>query len=166
VAIDKELDVGARVTVKLNSSAVRKKGGGGGKQMRGEAVAPSVPRSAAGLYWGYTVRLADTFSAVFTNSPHQGGYDMTIGTSERGDGVDCLTSLPPFQHLLIVFGGLKGLEHALDCDDTLTMGDVSLLFHHYLNTCPAQGSRTIRTEEAILISLAALHPLIKAQTSS
>ena len=45
-----------------------------------------------------------------------------------------------------MFGGLKGLEHALDCDGTLTMGDVSLLFHHYLNTCPAQGSRTIRTE--------------------
>ena len=115
MAIDKELDVGARVTVKLNSSAVRKskrilnpqklvffssplelciskiydgckgllstekyglkmfisEGGGGGKQMRGEAVAPSIPRSVAGLYWGYTVRLADTFSAVFTNSPHQ-----------------------------------------------------------------------------------------------
>ncbi|CAI8055873.1 Putative methyltransferase C9orf114 homolog [Geodia barretti] len=66
----------------------------------------------------------------------------------------------------VVFGGLKGLEHALDCDDTLTMADVGVLFHHYLNTCPAQGSRTIRTEEAILISLAALRPLIKAQTTS
>jgi hypothetical protein len=32
-----------------------------------------------------------------------------------------------------------------------------------VNTCPFQGSRTIRTEEAVLISLAALSaPIIKA----
>ena len=52
-----------------------------------------------------------------------------------------------YSHLLIVFGGLKGLEYSLECDDSLKIGkDVSLLFHHYLNTCPSQGSRTIRTE--------------------
>ncbi|KAE8593072.1 hypothetical protein XENTR_v10018967 [Xenopus tropicalis] len=38
----------------------------------------------------------------------------------------------------------------------------SILFNHYLNTCPDQGSRTIRTEEAILISLAALKPRLQA----
>lgn len=30
-----------------------------------------------------------------------------------------------------------------------------------LNTCPHQGSRTIRTEEAVLISLARLRPFIE-----
>ena len=50
------------------------------------------------------------------------------------------------RHLLVVFGGLKGLEYSLDCDEQLTVADVSLLFDHYLNTCPHQGSRTIRTE--------------------
>ena len=50
------------------------------------------------------------------------------------------------RHLLIVFGGLKGLEYSLECDESLRVNDVSLLFHHYLNTCPGQGSRTIRTE--------------------
>lgn len=50
------------------------------------------------------------------------------------------------RHLLVVFGGLKGLEASLDNDQSLQMDDVSLLFDHYLNTCPGQGSRTIRTE--------------------
>ena len=34
------------------------------------------------------------------------------------------------------------------------------LFDLYLNTCPDQGSRTIRSEEAILISLSTLRPKI------
>lgn len=63
---------------------------------------------------------------------------------------------PKYKHLLIVFGGLQGLEAALECDEALSVEEPSLLFDHYLNTLPEQGSRTIRTEEAILVSLAAL----------
>lgn len=47
---------------------------------------------------------------------------------------------------MLVFGGLQGLEASLESDESLTVDDVSLLFHFYLNTCPNQGSRTIRTE--------------------
>lgn len=35
-----------------------------------------------------------------------------------------------------------------------------------LNICPFQGSRTIRTEEAVLISLARLSPFVSANKSS
>ena len=67
-----------------------------------------------------------------------------------------------FKHLLIVFGGVKGLEVALKQDQDLSeIDDPSILFDVYLNTCPKQGSRTIRTEEAILVSLAALRPKIE-----
>lgn len=38
-----------------------------GKKLR--AVSPSEPREKAGLYWGYSVRLAASFSAVFTECP-------------------------------------------------------------------------------------------------
>lgn len=55
-----------------------------------------------------------------------------------------------------MFGGLAGIEAALEADDVLTVDDPALLFDYYLNTCPDQGSRTIRTEEAILITLAEL----------
>ena len=51
-----------------------------------------------------------------------------------------------YSHLLIVFGGLHGLEAALESDESLPETDPSLLFDHYVNTCPYQGSRTIRTE--------------------
>lgn len=71
-------------------------------------------------------------------------------------------TLSPFKHLLVVFGGLQGLEASLDADQNLDVTDPSILFDLYLNTCPNQGSRTIRTEEAILISMAALRQKITA----
>ena len=61
-----------------------------------------------------------------------------------------------------MFGGVKGLEVALKQDEELKeLEDPGVLFDLYLNTCPKQGSRTIRTEEAILVSLAALRPKIE-----
>ena len=88
------------------------------------------------------------------------GYDLTIGTSERGQNIDKVESLPEFKHLLIVFGGVKGLEAALQADTKLEADDPEPLFDLYLNTCPDQGSRTIRSEEAVLISLSTLRPKI------
>jgi predicted SPOUT superfamily RNA methylase MTH1 len=71
-----------------------------------------------------------------------------------------------FSHALIVFGGVQGLEASLESDEALGMDDPSLLFQYYVNTCPSQGSRTIRTEEAILISLASLRPQIQRMGTS
>ena len=58
-------------------------------------------------------------------------------------------ALPPFRHLLIVFGGVEGLEPVVAAEEELAEcdGDVAALFDEYLNLCPNQGSRTIRTEE-------------------
>ena len=63
--------------------------------------------------------------------------------------------------MLVVFGGLKGLEASLESDQNLDVSSPDILFHHYVNTCPGQGSRTIRTEEAILITMATLRPIIE-----
>lgn len=101
--------------------------------------------------------LASPPGAVFAEAPFQDGYDLTIGTSERGSDV-ASAQLPSFRHALVVFGGLQGLEAAVDADPNLEVAEPSVLFDLYVNTCPSQGSRTIRTEEAILISLAALQP--------
>ena len=40
-------------------------------------------KPCSGLYWGYTVRVAKDLSTVFTGSPFKGGYDVTLGTSEK-----------------------------------------------------------------------------------
>ncbi|XP_064616429.1 putative methyltransferase C9orf114 [Liolophura sinensis] len=160
VQLDKQLQPGLRVTVKLNSSSPNK------KLLKGQAVPPSEPSMYAGLYWGYSVRLARSLGAVFTECPYKDGYDLTIGTSDKGENVDEFV-MSDFSHGLVVFGGLKGLEASLEADEALDVEDPSLLFHHYLNTCPKQGSGTIRTEEAILITMSALRPkLPQPQKSS
>lgn len=56
-----------------------------------------------------------------------------------------------FRHILIAFGGLSGLEAALESDESLRISDIRSLFDHYINTCPEQGSRIIRTEVCIAI---------------
>jgi len=68
--------------------------------------------------------------------------------------------------LLIVFGGVAGIEECIDADESLKLsGDESRkLFDVWLNICPYQGSRTIRTEEAILIGLSRLSPYTSGNT--
>ncbi|XP_036040274.1 putative methyltransferase C9orf114 homolog isoform X2 [Onychomys torridus] len=155
VKIDKKLEPGLRVTVRLNQKQLPAEC----KTYKGTVVSSQDPRTRAGLYWGYTVRLASCLSAVFAEAPFQDGYDLTIGTSERGSNV-ASAQLPRFRHALVVFGGLQGLEAGVDADPNLEVSEPSVLFDFYVNTCPNQGSRTIRTEEAILISLAALQPAL------
>ena len=66
------------------------------KNLDGVVVSPNEPRETAGLYWGYSVRLASCLGEVFQASPHTGGYDLTIGTSERGKDVGQV-ELPKFK---------------------------------------------------------------------
>ena len=87
----------------------------------------------------------------------QGGYDLSVGTSERGT-VSKTLQLPGIKHLLVAFGGPAGLEDCMTRDPSYAEvdQDASKLFDLWLNTCPQQGSRTIRTEEALLISMSCL----------
>lgn len=129
-----------------------------------ECVHPEAPRTEGGYYWGYQVRRCESLSSVFTECPYENGYDLSVGTSERGTPIS--NSFPPgqtvpFQHLLIVFGGPRGLEYASMNDEELCTMNVqgsrtSELFDHWINVMPNQGSRTIRTEEAVFITLTAL----------
>ncbi|XP_020730484.1 putative methyltransferase C9orf114 homolog isoform X6 [Odocoileus virginianus] len=91
VKIDKNLEPGLRVTVRLNQNQLPES-----KTCRGKVVSSQDPRTKAGLYWGYTVRLASCLSAVFAEAPFQDGYDLTIGTSERGSDV-ASAQLPNFR---------------------------------------------------------------------
>lgn len=152
VRVEQRLNENLRVTVKLDPGQDLKS-----KKLKGAIVSPSDPRKETGIYWGYTVRIASSLSDVFIKSPYEDGYDLSIGTSDKGEEVTSVTNESlQYKHVLIVFGGLQGLESALESDDNLDVDDPSLLFDHYLNTIPKQGSRTVRTEEAILVTLAAL----------
>lgn len=178
--IDTNVSVGDRVTIDMEPSGLEY-GSCPGKYLFGRLVDRETPKVTEGLYWGYRVRVAESLSTVFSNSAVSAtGYDLTIGTSERGTPITSSTDkndfqLPEFAHLLIVFGGVHGLERSVVGDQALESLGISTangqdaecnvgdLFDYYVNTCPNQGSRTIRTEEALLISLAALQPLLKPQ---
>ncbi|KAH7239125.1 putative RNA methyltransferase-domain-containing protein [Fusarium tricinctum] len=107
-----------------------------------EPVHPAAPRTEGGYYWGYTHRYLP----------------------ERG--IPASKAFPPskrvnFNHLIIVFGGPRGLEFAAMNDEELSSMDIQgsktkELFDHWINVLPNQGSRTIRTDEAVYIALTSL----------
>ncbi|CAI8604750.1 unnamed protein product [Vicia faba] len=147
VAVDQILEPGRRVTVAMGANRNLD------SDLPREVVPSSKPREE-GAYWGYQVRYAHNISAVFNECTYKGGYDCIIGTSEHGQVIKSSElELPSFRHLLISFGGLAGLEESIEEDDNFKGKNAKEVFSLYLNTCPNQGSRTIRTEEAILISL-------------
>jgi len=160
--LDKKLEAGTRVTVKLKKKDLNT------IKIEGTPVSPTRPRERNKFTnWGYTVRIAKGIEEVLTGCPYKAGYDLTIGTSERGrDATDKSFKLRKFNHLLVVFGGVKGLENCLiksgDDDEAQKLEEPEKMFDHYINTCVLQGSGTIRTEEAILVSLSVLWPHIRA----
>lgn len=122
------------------------------------------PRDKCGHYWGYATRVAPTLNDLLQGCPFLGGYDLTVGTSEHGEQTPSSSlRLPKFEHLLVVFGGPTGLEPVLASDPYGKQhASPGQLFDRYINTCFDQGSRTIRTEEAVLISMSFLQPAVAA----
>ncbi|KAF4454128.1 hypothetical protein F53441_3314 [Fusarium austroafricanum] len=154
VEVEAEIPPKTRITLKFPDD----------KTQYPEPVHPAAPRTEGGYYWGYTVRRASSLSNVFTECPYENGYDVSVGTSERG--VPASRVFPPskrvnFNHLIIVFGGPRGLEFAAMNDEELSSMDIQgsktkELFDHWVNVLPNQGSRTIRTDEAVFIALTSL----------
>jgi methyltransferase len=165
--IDRVLPADTRVTVRIQSYDKN-----GRKFLLGKAVSPMVPREEEGTYWGYATRYASSFNEIFSNNSFGGGgYDYKIGVSEKSKlSVESRKfKIPPFQHLLIVFGGEDGIEDVVENDDQLNMNgsDAFKLFNAYLNTSPTpSGCRSIRTEESLFISLSRLSPIIEQAQST
>ncbi|GAK66770.1 uncharacterized protein PAN0_014c4994 [Moesziomyces antarcticus] len=164
------VETGTRVTVKMPYTV----------HEAGEIVSPREPVEKLGWYWGYTVRLAPSLSAVLTDCPFGSEYDLVIGTSERGVSLTDLAlatsqatpvatpegqTVQPLakpQHALIVFGGLSGLELAVEADQGIQLdrNNAAELFDAWVNVVDNQGSRTVRSEEAIMIALARVKPIL------
>ena len=158
------IPAGARVTLRL-----------GDEPGVATAVAPAAPREAGGYYWGYSVRGAGRLSDVLTECPWAGGYDVVLGTSERGRPLEETLRAAEkgsrddnvwqsYEHLLVCFGGLAGLEFAVDNDEVLRDKGVARaedLFDYWVDLCPGQGSRTVRTEEAVWMGLMALRGVVR-----
>uniref|UniRef100_A0A0N5ADZ2 Methyltransferase C9orf114 homolog n=1 Tax=Syphacia muris TaxID=451379 RepID=A0A0N5ADZ2_9BILA len=124
------------------------------KRYRGKLISPQRVRHRAGIYWGYNVRIAGSLSEALKGQPE---YNYIIGTSEHGTPLEELSlSVEESCRILLVFGGLKGLEAAVEADEEITTSVPAKAFQHYVSIAPGQGSRTIRTEEAVLMTLGIL----------
>ncbi|KAI8346661.1 putative RNA methyltransferase-domain-containing protein [Mortierella sp. GBAus27b] len=189
VLVDRLIPTGSRVTVRIHGAEKDKKKmdknaktqaaiatmeanlsddkGALQKYFLGSVVSPKTPREETGYYWGYQVRIADSVSKVLTECPFPNGYDLTIGTSDKGTPIssDVTSAIPRFSHAVIVFGGATGIETAVEADEDLKCDadEAKDMFDHWINTCPRQGSRVVRTEEAVLITMAALQNTLASQ---
>ena len=156
--IDQKLPPKTRVTVKLNEKGFNNKL----KYYTGTPVSMSEPFIKNGTYWGYVVRVCETYKDIFNDSIYDEGYDFVIGTSDKGENYRKANFMKKkdFKHCLIIFGGISGIEGMMIDDEhnKINSKNISKNFDLYLNTCMNQGLRTIRTEEAILISLAVIRP--------
>ena len=156
--INQKLPPKTRVTVKLNETGFNNKL----KFYTGTPVSMSEPFLQNGTYWGYVIRVCETYDDIFKNSIYKEGYDFIIGTSDKGENYRTADFYKKknFKHCLIIFGGISGIEGMMVDDEhnQINEGNIEKNFDLYLNTCMNQGLRTIRTEEAILISLAVIRP--------
>lgn len=82
--IDLNLQAGTRVTVKLDQTDFSDHI----KYYTGSVVSQEEPFLKTGTYWGYQVRVAANIQAVFDECPYDGGYDMKLGTSDKGKIID------------------------------------------------------------------------------
>jgi len=149
VQVDRQLPAGTRVTVRMPSTSLR----------AAAIVSPREPRETAALHWGFSVRIAHSFPAVWFKWPFKGRV--------RPEHRHLLFfSLPAFQHLLLFFGGLEDIEPLVAADEDLVQfnADADSLFDLNANVCPSQGSRTIWTEQALLVDLSAMGPHIERAT--
>ena len=156
--LDRALRPGTRVTVRMALD--------GSPRPRGKACSPTEPRAKYGLYWGYQTRVASSLGEVFSGTAYRGGYDVLIGCSPKsGDKLaensDKLTAaLGTARHVLVVFGGDGGIEACVDADESIqTQAAKSKdLFDLWLGFGSAAGTRKLRTEEELMLALAAVCP--------
>ncbi|MEM2205520.1 MAG: RNA methyltransferase, partial [Candidatus Hadarchaeales archaeon] len=137
---EKRLEEGRRVTVKLVERV--------GEVWRVEVV----PREGTGEYWGYRVLEKGSLSEAVKR------YEayFKIGTSRYGKKLEelrrSLKEMKP-ERLMVAFGGpYAGLLSICEREGRRA----EELFHLLVNTLPGQGVATVRTEEALLATLALL----------
>jgi hypothetical protein len=103
-------------------------------------------------YWGYEVVKAENGLSRINEREN---FDLTIGTSRYGSAIaelwsDLRSVLRASRRILIAFGSPQnGLREILRKEKR----EPKDVFDYFINTVPNQNVATVRTEEAILISL-------------
>lgn len=135
--------VGTRITVQLTNLE---------RNLVGEIIDPT----KISIYWGYRVKQSKFKLAALLEKER---FDLRIGTSRYGANVldiwpKISSSMKNVGSILVAFGSPRlGLTEILSQEGKSPEGVFSFL----INTVPAQNVATVRTEEAVLISLGLLN---------
>ena len=113
----------------------------------------TVSRDEIPYYWGYTVTVENH---SFRRLVQSGEFDLTIATSKLGDAFSKVAERMAGKWrkancTLVAFGAPSRGLHEIVRDEGANLND---LVDFVVNTVPEQGTETVRTEEALLASLA------------
>ncbi|HKM75557.1 MAG TPA: RNA methyltransferase [Candidatus Bathyarchaeia archaeon] len=137
-----QLPNGSRLTVRLS-------------KLEADLQGDLVDRSQIDIYWGYQVNARKSKLGTLL----QERYELKIGTSHFGSSLmDCwsnvVESFRKGGSVLIVFGSPKqGIQNMLALEGKTP----NELFDYFVNTIPGQNVSTVRTEEAVMITLGVLN---------
>jgi predicted SPOUT superfamily RNA methylase MTH1 len=140
--IPEKLRAGQRLTVKL------------GKRSGDQIPATPVDRTEIPEYWGYEVLLVKSLAEGLKVLK----ADCCIGTSRRGQDLCAAQAIEREnpRSIAVAFGGpYAGLFEICERQGV----DANKLFDVIINTIPNQGTATVRTEEALIATLAVLNAL-------
>lgn len=113
----------------------------------------TVNRDDIEAYWGYRVRVEARPLGQFLAA---GGYDLTIATARLGASFKKTASVidrkwNSSRQVLVLFGAPSRGLHEIAKDERLNLESI---VDFVVNTIPDQGTATVRTEEALLATLA------------
>jgi predicted SPOUT superfamily RNA methylase MTH1 len=141
--LNKQLPIEKRLTVKVTKVE---------KQIEVELA----NRDEIPTYWGYVVAVErHSFGRLVKN----GGFDLTVATSKRGVpfanvAEEMGEKWKKARTILVAFGAPAQGLYDIVKNEGLNLDDVA---DFVINTVPMQGTETIRTEEALIASLAILN---------
>jgi len=130
----------------------------------GELRLKTVPDEDVPIYWGFKVYGPLTVRKLLREIDRE-GY-LTIATSRRGRPITSLLDklsgeLKKSGEVVVIFGGPRHGLHDIFNKEGLNLEDE---VEWIINFAPFQGTETIRTEEAIGISLALLNIILPGST--
>jgi predicted SPOUT superfamily RNA methylase MTH1 len=140
---EKQFDVGKRLTLRVTNVS---------EQVEVQAAT----RAVVPHYWGYTV---STEKRSFGRLVEKGKFDLTIATSKIGgkfadNAVKIAEKWEKANTILVAFGAPTRGLHEIVRDEGANLDS---LVDFVVNTIPMQGTETVRTEEALIASLAILN---------
>ena len=141
---EKQLAVGVRLTLRIAKAA------------SDPVEVQTASHDEIPYYWGYRVVVEKrSFKKLIENAK----FDLTIATSKKGVSFadvayELAGNWEKARNVLVAFGAPANGLYEIARDEGSSLDD---LVDFVINTIPSQGTETVRTEEALLASLAILN---------